>query len=228
MSGIEKIKAKIKKLMALSASSNPNESAAAAEAAQRLMADYKIDPGEINSLDISEEAAPTARREDPLLYEDILIRNIAGAFGCESLYSVRSGGCAWKFIGLSHRAQVAAFLGQVLLRKLRKSRAEYIKTLYRVRSRYRKTQRADDFCLSWVLAVTEKLSAFSGCSPSEKKEIGLFIAKNHPELTKVAPVRRSFGNANDALNGSLAGSGVELRHGVAMGPGSALLPGGAA
>jgi hypothetical protein len=139
--------------------------------------------------------------------------------------TTRTGECVWKFIGLKHRAQIAAFMGQVLLRRLRAARAEYVKSLYRVRSRYRKTQRADDFCVAWVIAVTKKLSAFAGCSPGEEKEIELFMKKNHPNLTDLISLDRSFDNPKDWLNGALAGGAVQLQHGVGAFPGSPLLTG---
>jgi hypothetical protein len=227
MTDPEKIKAKIRKLLALSGSPNPNEAAASLEMAQKLMAEYRISGNEINRLDIGEEAARTTRRDNPPKYESYLIFCIANAFGCEYLYRHGAGGCSWRFVGLSHRVRVAAFLGTVLLRRLRKARAEYIKTLYRVRSRYRKTQRADDFCTSWVLAVVQKLSAFTGRSPEEKKETALYIQKNHPELAGAKPLDRSFGNINDLLNGRMAGGEVELRHGVGTGTGASALIGGA-
>lgn len=220
MNEIDKIKGKIKKLLALSRSPNPHEAAAALKMAQKLIAEYKVDQCAINSLDIGEEAAPTARRENPPVYEGVLTSNIARAFGCGKLYYIRESGCTWRFIGLSHRAQVAAFIAQVLLRKLRAARAEYVKTLYRVRSRYRKTQRADDFCAAWVQAVTGKLPEFAGSTPGEKREIERFIKINHPVLTGANPLRRTLGNRNDLLRGRRAGEGVTLQHGVGMGSGA--------
>jgi hypothetical protein len=226
MSGVDKIRGKIKKLLALSKSPNPHEAAAALEMAQRLMAEYKVDRSEINSLVITEEAAPAERRRMPPVYEALLIRKIAAAFGCERFYHIKEGRCAWNFIGLNHRAQVAAFIAQVLLRKLKSARQDYTKTLYRVRSRYRKTQRADDFCIAWVSTVTEKLPVFSGAGAGEKKEIERFVKTNHPKLKDFSPPNRTFGNKNDYLQGRRAGEGVTLQHGVGMESGAPLAIGG--
>ena len=226
MNEVDKVKAKIKKLLALSASPSPAEAASALRMARQLMAEYKLDRGDINALDISEERAATKCRDNPPLYESHLTHCIGRAFGCEQVYHVRSGLCAWGFIGLKHRAEIAAFITQVLLRKLHKARTEYLETLYRVRSRYRKTQRADDFCFSWVLAVTEKIPAFAGRSPEETREITIFVEKNYPSLSDLNSLNRSFGQPIDSLRGRQAGEGVELQSGVSIGSGPRLIPAG--
>jgi hypothetical protein len=192
----ERIKSKMKKLLALSSSPNPHEAAAALEAAQKLMAEYNIDAAGVNRLDITEEACKTIYRKNTPPYENKLIVLIGNAFGCRSIYQVNAG-CRWTFIGLSHRAQVAAYIAQVLLRKLRAARSEYIKTLRRVRSRHRKTRRADAFCSAWVNAVTEKLFVFAGSGPEEDREIEIFIQENHPNLTGMQFTRRPTGTDGD-------------------------------
>jgi hypothetical protein len=219
----EKIKAKIKKLLALSSSPNPHEAAAALEAAQKLMDEYNIDAVGINRLDITEEACKTVYRENVPHYERSLITRIATAFGCRQIYFQARSFCKWLFIGLPHRARIAAYIAQVLLRTLRAARKDYIKTLRRVKSRYRKTRRADAFCSAWVNAVTEKLSAFAGSGPEERQEIKTFIQKQHPDLTGMKFLRRPDGTDTDYRNGRLAGSGVRLQHGVTVGAPAPLL-----
>ncbi|MCL2233168.1 MAG: DUF2786 domain-containing protein [Treponema sp.] len=218
MNDIDKIKAKIKKLLALSKSPNPNEAATALRMAQELMAEYKVGQADVNTLDIGDETARTVRRKTPPLYEGELVQKIAMAFGCRIIYHRRQNSCVWRFVGLRHRAQVSAYIGQVLLRKLKSARAEYIRTLYRVRSKYRKTQRADDFCSAWVSAVTDKLSAFAGLSKEEQQAITAYCNKAHPELKDLNSTSRSFGNPADYHNGRRAGEGVELQHGVGVDP----------
>ena len=224
MNDIDKIKAKIKKLLALSRSPNPNEAASALRMAQELMAEYKVEQSDVGGFDIGEATASTAYRNDPPRYENILFSSIASSFGCKLIYHIKGGRCAWRFVGLRHRAEVAAYIGQVLLRKLKSVRAAYIKSLYRVRSKYRKTQRADDFCKAWVYAVTEKLPAFAGVSAEEKKAVELYVSNNHQNLGDVNAIDRSLGHAADYRNGIRAGEGVQLQHGVGVhSPGSLLL-----
>ncbi|MDR2663662.1 MAG: DUF2786 domain-containing protein [Treponema sp.] len=224
MSDIEKIKAKIKKLLMLSSSPNPHEAASALAAAQKLMAEYNV--GAVNRLDITEERAGAIYRENTPRYETLLTSRIAEAFGCRKLYVVGAS-CTWRFIGISHRAQIAAYITQILLRRLRTARAEYVKTLNRVRKRYRKTQRADVFCLAWVSEVTRKLPAFAGCDPEERDSIIDFYQRKYPNTTTMKPGRKESGTGRDFQKGLLAGNGVQLQHGVSMGSPAPLLQGGA-
>ena len=225
MNDIDKIKAKIKKLLALSGSPNPNEAASALKMAHELMAEYGVGQSDVNTIDIGEEGASTARRRIVPRYEARLFGRIADAFGCEVIHSYGTW-CSWRFVGLRHRAQVAAYIGQILLRKLVSARACYVKSLYRVRSRSRKTRRADDYCLAWVNAVTEKLPAFAGARAEEQKAIALYKNKTFLDLEKLGVADRSAGNAADYRNGARAGGDVRLRHGVGALSRAPLLTGG--
>jgi hypothetical protein len=212
MNEIEKIKAKIKKLLALSQSPNPNEAAIALEMAQKLMVEYNVAQFDINNIDIIEESTPTTNRKNPPLYEVLLVKKIQDAFGCDSLYVTKRNNCFWRFIGLRHRAEIAAYICQILIRKLKSARVEYIKTLYRVRSKYRKTQRADDFCFSWVYTVTKKLPKFAGINENEKNTIADYVNKCITTTEEIKAINRSLGNTEDYLNGRRAAEGVQLQH----------------
>ncbi len=216
MNGTDKIISKIKKLLALAKSPNPNEAANALKMAQELMSEHKIGISDVNTLDVGVENAPATCRESVPRYEILIVTGISKAFGCKSIRSEICGKKIWRFIGLRHRAQIASYICQVLLRKLKSARADYIKSLYRVRSKYRKTQRADDFCLSWVSAVTDKLAPFAGISEEEEKAVELYVQKNYPMLLDINIKKRSFGNAEDYRKGFQAGNGVELQHGVGV------------
>jgi hypothetical protein len=223
MNNLEKIRSKIKKLLMLARSSNPHEAASALAAAQKLMAEYDISA--VNSLDVTEERAEAIYRENTPKYETLLTFRIAKAFGCQRLYVVGAR-CTWRFIGISHRAQIAAYITQVLLRRLRTARAGYIETLNRVKKRYRKTQRADAFCLGWVSEVTEKLPAFAGVSPEEEKAIAAFYRKEYPDTTSMKFGRKASGSIKDYQQGLSEGQGVQLQHGVSTGSPAPLLQGG--
>jgi len=214
MNDFDKIKDKIKKLLALSRSPNPNEAASALKMAQELMAEYKIAQSAVNTFDIGEKTVKTVFRDKPPRYECTLINLISRAFGCKTIFYIKKDACAWVFLGLKHRAEIASFICHVLLRKLRSARSNYLKGLNRVRSKYRKTQRADAFCKGWVHVVTDKLPAFAGVTAEEKKAIELYRDNHHQNLTDIKAINRSSGRGNDFLNGYRTGKGVELQHGV--------------
>jgi hypothetical protein len=213
---IEHIRRKIRKLFALSASSNPNEAAAALEKAQELMREYAvhIDAAELAGM-WRTEVKTGSRGKDSPLHEIMLMNAIAKAFGCRRAYGYTSDGGWYKvhdFIGSEHRVQIASYIAEVLLRKLNKARAAYIKSLYRVRNRYTKTCRADEFCRGWAYAVTKKLGAAS-LSPEEEKALDSYELSLGWKTVDARAGRKS-NNENDWGNGHVSGDTVEIQQGV--------------
>jgi len=186
MNELEKIKAKLKKLFALSRSSNANEAALALEMAQKLMMEHGIKRNDVGEFEVIEEDIKGNGNEKPPIYELHLITSIAKAFGCQSAYGWHKGhesesGYIWgwyghTFVGLEHRVQIACFIAEVLFRKLKKARSEYTKRLTKVRSKTNKIKRADEFCLGWVCTVVDKLNQFTN-TPDEQKAIDIYVAK---------------------------------------------------
>jgi hypothetical protein len=216
MEDIEKIKRKIKKLFALSESSNPNEAAVALEKAQGLMREYSVNMNAADLLNLGlMEVKTGSRGESAPIYESSLMAIVAGAFGCRCAYGTTSGEGWYKahdFIGPDHRVQIASYIAEVLLRKLRRSRAAYIKTLYRVRKRYTKICRADKFCSGWVSAVHKKLTKME-ISPKEKKALDEY-EKTLGWTAGGAVIRRTSDDKNDWVDGYVSGKTVEIQSGV--------------
>jgi len=141
MNEFEKIKAKLKKLFALSRSSNANEAALALEMAQKLMLEHGIKRNEVGEFEIIKEDIKGNSGERPPKHEVHLTSSIGKAFGCKTAYGWTRGqktesGYIWgyyghTFVGLEHRVQIACFIAEVLLRKMRKARNEYMKHLTR-------------------------------------------------------------------------------------------------
>jgi hypothetical protein len=213
---IENIKRKIKKLFALSASSNPNEAAAALEKAQGLMREYSVTVGFADLVNFERvEVKTNSRGRSAPRYEARLMNAIAKAFGCRRAYGYTGGDGRYKvhdFIGPEHRVQIASYIAEVLLRKLRRERAAYIKSLYRVRKRYAKISRADEFCDGWACAVTKKLVEAKITSEEEKA-----LDKYEQSLgwtTGKGPIRRISKNKNDWIGGYISGDDVEIQGGV--------------
>jgi hypothetical protein len=218
---IDKIKAKIKKLFALSKSPNANEASIALEMAQKLMAEHGIQYTHAGEFEVIEEEVKGNSGQRPPKYESHLIARIAGAFGCQCAYGVvnvmRVLGFDYghTFVGLEHRVKVACFIAEVLLRKLKKARTEYVKTLNRVRNRGNKIKRADEFCLGWVVTVVSKLHEFANTA-DEQKAIDNYVANlkwgDNLKTISRRTVRRS--EMNDYLNGRNAAADVQIQHGV--------------
>jgi hypothetical protein len=230
MKDIDKIKDRIKKLFALSKSPNANEAASALEMAQKLMEDYGLIKSDIPTLDVNEGESLRSSGDKPPQYEIHLAVSIAEAFGCQVLSRRKLGKDlvyrnVYQFIGVEYRPEVASYIATVLFRKLRRARAEYIKSLYRVRSRRNKTIRGDVFSRGWVSVVTEKLQALS-CPEEEKMAVELYMKNRYPDLESISGISRgSVKNYEyaDWHYGHEAGAGVEIQQGISGHAGARLL-----
>jgi hypothetical protein len=218
---INKIKSKIKKLFALSKSPNANEAATALEMAQKLMDEYGLIKSEIPTLDVNEDEAPRASGNTPPQYEINLAVSTAEAFGCKVLVDRKLDmkelvyRNTYKFIGIDYRPEVASYIAIVLFRKLHRARAEYLKTLYRIRSRATKIKRGDEFSRGWVSIIVQKLNVFSG-TPEENMALEMYMKKYINLETKSGIDRGTVKKYEhlDWYKGRKAGEGVEVQYGV--------------
>jgi hypothetical protein len=224
MTNIDKIKDKIKKLFALSKSPNASEAALALAMAQKLMAEYGVKQNDVDEFEVIEEDVKGNGGTKPPRYEAYLVSKIADAFGCRNAYGlIRPGGknsfpyfCfGYTFVGLEHRVKIASFIAEVLLRKLKKARSEYIKTLNRVRLRANKIKRADEFCFGWAVRVGSKLHEFAN-APDEQTAIDNYVAdlgwSDKLKTISRGAVKRS--GINDFINGGQAAADVQIQRGV--------------
>jgi hypothetical protein len=218
---IDKIKNKIKKLFALSKSPNANEAAIALKMAQKLMDEYGLIKSEIPALDVNEDEAPRASGNVPPQYEINLAVSIAEAFGCTVLVNRKLDmkklvyQNTYKFIGIDYRPEVTAYIAVVLFRKLNRARAEYLKSLYRVKSRAAKIKRGDEFSRGWVSIVIQKLKTFSR-TPEENMALEMYM-KKYTNLETISGIDRGAIKKYEHLDwykGRKAGEGVEIQHGV--------------
>jgi hypothetical protein len=215
---IDGVKRKIKKLLSLSSSSNPYEAAAALEKAQELMREYVLHIDAAELADIGCAEVKTGSRGDKApLHETMLMNAIARAFGCRQAYGYTSGRDWYKvhdFIGPEHRVRIASYIAEVLLRKMNRARAVYMKSLYRVRRKYIKTCRADEFCRGWVSAVIKKLQTVKN-SPEEEKALDLY-EQSLGWTDADAPAKRVSRNENDWYAGHASGKNIEIQSGVGV------------
>jgi hypothetical protein len=228
MTDLDKIRSKIKKLFALSKSPNANEASIALEMAQKLMAEHGVKRNEIGEFEIEREKIDGNSGVHPPQYEIYLAGKIAKAFGCRIAYGVTKRipksfyGYDYTdpkyghiFVGLEHRVKIASFIADVLLRKLKKARNEYMKSLNRVRLRSNKIKRADDFCFGWAVMVVSKLHEFTNTS-DEQMAIDSFVENLNwgDDLKTISRESLKRSGINDYVNGRRAAADVQIRHGV--------------
>lgn len=222
----KKIFEKIKKCMALSASSNEHEAAAALRQAHAMMEKYDIDHADILAYEAGQESIYAGAKKKPTGWETTLASKVADAFGCrlifapagfsKGVYHMRG---EWLFIGVNAAPEIAGYGFTVLLRQCKRARTAHIDTHLRRCKTATKTRRADLFCDGWVYAVAGKITAFSG-NEHQQAAIDAFVSKNYPALSDGKIRDRNDGRKisdrewDDVAKGIRSGKNAELNHGV--------------
>jgi len=210
---------KIKKCLALSASSNEHEAETALRQAQALMAKFGIDEEDMLAAGVSEAYAKAGALRQPANWESRLAGRIADAFGCNIIFKGSMNISSWTFIGCGASPEVAKYAFEVLFRQLKRQRAEHIKTVLKRCKTVTKTRRADLFCEGWVHAVAGKISSFAG-SEKQDAQIDAYMQITYPSLVTMKTRNRnkkaSLSNRdfNDYAAGRNNGNDAELNHGV--------------
>lgn len=205
----EKALDKIKKCLALSRSANEHEAAQALKHAQALMAQYGVNESDVALADVGEcerKAPKTAPK-----WHWRLVHLCGRAFGCDRWHNTRFTGGSFVFCGLGGRAELAAYAYEVLLRRLKAARRQYIKTaLSRVRTSRIKTARADQFCEGWVSRVRDTVQDFARPA-AETELLECYISKKYGEFApaKTRDVKAAVGFADYQVGRGVA-AGVRL------------------
>lgn len=221
MTDHEKILSKIKKCLALSASSNEHEAAAALRQARKLMEEHNISELDVEASAAAESSAKAGAKKTPSNWETMLASKIASAFGCQIVfgYDWRRDCGLWKFIGCGTAPEIAQYAYAVLYRQAVKARTAHIHDRLKRCKTATKTQRADLFSQGWVQAVTGKISAYAG-TDQQAAAIAAFKATCYPSLTTMNSRDRNADRNlkdheyGDLLHGHAAGKNAELNRGV--------------
>lgn len=231
----DRILDRIKKCMALSASSNEHEAAAALRQARKLMEQYGLTDTDVLAAQADEAHAKAGAARRPPNWETTLACRVAEAFGCEmvfhpggfSLQVQRNLPGLWTFVGCGVAPKVAQYAFAVLLRQAKRARAEHIRTrLKRCKSASR-TRRADLFCAGWVHTVVATIVAFCGGEP-QSSAIAAYMQARYPSLRNLKSTDRNAGRrlsdreCDDWMAGRTAGGQAQLNRGVS-GAGQPLL-----
>lgn len=217
----DKIISKIKKCMALSASSNEHEAAAALRQARKLMEEHAISEQDVEASAAEERQAKAGAKKNPSNWETALASKIAAAFGCQIIFAydwLRDCGM-WKFIGCGSAPEITQYAYRVLYRQAVKARAHHISERLKRCKTATKTRRADLFSEGWVHAVTGKISAYAG-TEQQAAAVAAYMATNHANLTTLSARDRNAGRnlkdceVGDILHGRAAGKNAELNRGV--------------
>lgn len=173
-----KIIKKIKKCLALASSNNPHEAATAMRQAKAMMAAHGISDAHIHLGDIKEATAKsrTMAYSKPASWEIFLASIVGRSFGCEIILSKKATGASsrgvtykeanYKFIGVEQQVEIASYVFDVLARKCKKARADWLSDSEQavLREIYRKreiTALGDEFAIGWVSKIRQLVQDFS-------------------------------------------------------------------
>jgi len=160
---MEKHIKKIQKLIALSQSDNPHESARARAQAEKLMSKYNIDRGDVDI--VSTEGKKITGRAVLKESESVLISAISSIAGvCVSIQSSSIGRRSkenWLrpiFSGIKQDSEIALYCWDVLLSQMHYAAKEFKEK----RATACKQRHIDQFCLGWAHSSSTKLVDFFG------------------------------------------------------------------
>lgn len=218
----DRILDKIKKCLALAASGNEHEAAAAMRQAQKLMEQHGVSDRDVLASQAGESGTKAGAAAKPAQWEADLAVSVGDAFGCRVIFSQRYGG-TWVFIGFGATHEVASYAFAVLNRQARKARTDYIATaLKRVQRASVKTARADLFCTGWVRTALSAVTAWTA-TPEQDAAVEAFLGVKYPSLQKLKTADRSPKSlrdhqVNDLARGAAAGRSAVLNRGIGAGP----------
>jgi len=216
-----KIMDKIKKCLALSASSNEHEAEAALRQAKKLMEAHGITDLDIQAAEAEERRAKAGAKSNPANWETMLAVKVGDAFGCRVIFAGgfwnRQG--EWCFIGCGAAPEVSHYAFTVLHRQAKRAREEHIKAKLKRCKVATKTRRADLFSEGWVRSVVGTIAAFAG-NDHQATAIDAYMAKNHPSLRDLKARDRNDGRKlrdheyDDYAAGSRSGRDAQINRGV--------------
>ncbi len=206
---------RIKKCLALSASSNEHEAAAALRHAQALMREHGIGAADVDASYVSEahaKAGAGKRIPQPLV---VLAQTVGDAFACEPMLTPSQFfEPVMRFIGIDPKPELAAYAYTVLRRKLERDRAAYVATLKRCKHST-EIRRGKVFAQHWILAVAAAVEEFAG-TETDQQRIAAYKQQRFGETEVVrGRTQRTTRRDYDAAAAGVAnGSQVTLRDAV--------------
>lgn len=196
---------RIQKCLALGASSNEHEAAAAMRQAQKLMEAYNVSPEHVGQVVIELHRATSTACTKPPAWEYWLANGIASAFGCQTLihrgwfdnlHNKNGSMAQYSFVGPRHQSLNSAWAMEMLIKQIVKGKAEHTKALKGL-SRKAIIESGNAYAQAFVLALRDKIEAFAGNDEATKKAIQDVMDK---ELGMSDELRAKYNAEYDALS----------------------------
>lgn len=195
---------KIRKCLALGASSNAHEAEAALRQARKLMDKYQLEQSDVLASSIESHSFKVSKSSRmPQLWVRLLSETVAGAFGCIKITNHSPlYGCAVVFIGPVGAGEMAGYAYEVLSRQLDLAKKAFQEALPNKGRGYKRRMGAR-YAEQWIRSVSRKVRSFSGADEGATKAMDAYMAKHYPNLQYVKPPKRKLDA--DEMIAALAG-----------------------
>lgn len=205
----EKLISRLKKCLALSASPEPHEAAAALRHAQKLMAELDMTEEDLLGLEIQDVTVKTREGFGACRTMNYLATIIVDAFGVECFFE-RNPGTAKRlnvrYVGQRDRVLLAEYSHRVIWRAMQGQWDAFLAERSWLKGASGKRQAFQLGWLSMVQAKVEKLTP----PEDETRAVKSWIAKKFGELTEGGPIRQTPVSADAFYAGREAGSEFNL------------------
>lgn len=194
-----KLIARIKKCLALSASPEPHEAAAALRQAQKLMAEVGMTEADLLGLELADAVVKTREGFGSCRTMNFLVSIVMEAFGVQCIYE-RNPGTAnrlnVRYVGPRDRVLMAEYSHRVVWRAMQGSWDDFLSKRPHLKGDGGKRQA---FHLGWLVGVREKVAAVAP-SEEETAAVNRWIVVKFGELVpgkaaKQKPVNAAAFNA---------------------------------
>ena len=172
----KKLTERLKKCLALSASPEPHEAAAALRQAQKIMAELGITEDELDGLDTTDTVVKTREGFGKCLVMSHLANMISKAFGTKHVFERNPGSANRlnvRYFGPKGRVMLAEYSHKVVWRAMQSSWDEQLVIRPQLKGNTGKRQA---FYLGWLQAVVHKIEAIAP-TEAEERAIERAIAK---------------------------------------------------
>ena len=243
---LDRVMRKIRHCLALSASSNEHEAAAALRQAKKLMQKHRLTETDIHLADVGKTSGAKVKAKRPV-WDRRLSTVVAETFNCQtfthSTYTKRGASITNRkasalFVGVNPAPIIAKYAYDALYVQVELARQGYLAAIRRGEvepGRYSDTTRANDFADAWVSQVASKVRALvpEDDTPEARSDGQALIvvqAKENELITiylnqltngegvqKARSGKEREPNIEDIVNGVLAGRKAQVSPGIAAG-----------
>ncbi|MGO2959573.1 MAG: DUF2786 domain-containing protein [Acetobacter sp.] len=177
---------RLKKLLALSRSTNEHEAASALCKAQELMRELSISEDDLELTDYAAIEADSYLVRPGYsipVYVSLLRRLVSKAFGCDAIWDEQPAKYRLTWLGQRSKEEVSAYSWTVLARLIKAKRAYYKFTaMLGVHTPGKREALADIYCEGWVSGVSQNILPES-LSDKEQRLLDLFVKQKFPHTT---------------------------------------------